>query len=399
MSDLWTKCMAAWVVAFAVAASAALAQQASEEADDPQPSPAAADADEDADLEGEQADQEAEEEADQDEPDPQAGEEEPSPPPDRPRPPRDREEPVEGVEPPADTEEPADVPAPEDQPDRPAAEDQRGRDTDARTRTDAELEGEAETEGRLEGRADAELDLGLSFTDRDNRLVINNIEEQSALATAGIQRGDVLVSVNDRRISSQRDFWRWIQVTQPGSRIALRVLREGRPQTIFVRYAELFPRGYRAQRVEYDDPGGPRATLGVVLDRNYDRGAMVVRVAPGSPAERAGVRRGDIIVELDGERVGSPEDLIELVTLRQPGDVVDIQVVRPLQARLTASAGGPPSAPVEGRTYIERETEFIEGDAEFRGPARTRVGGRVREGAILDRDRDGRRLDVLRPRN
>lgn len=392
MSDLWTKCMAAWVVAFAVTASAALAQQASEEADDPQPSPAAADADEDADLEGEQADQEADEEADQEEPAPRAGEEEPLPP-DRPRPPRDRDEP------PADTEEPADVRAPEDQPDRPAAEDRGARDTDARTRTDAELEGEAETEGRLEGRADAELDLGLSFTDRDNRLMINNIEEQSALAAAGIQRGDVLVSVNDRRISSQRDFWRWIRVAQPGSRIALRVLREGRPQTIFVRYAELFPRGYRAQRVQYDDPGGPRATLGVVLDRNYDRGAMVVRVAPGSPAERAGVRRGDIIVQLDGERVGSPQDLIELVTLRQPGDVVDIQVVRPLQARLTAAAGGPPSAPVEGRTDIERQTEFIEGDAEFRGPARTRIGGRVREGAILDRDRDGRRLDVLRPRN
>jgi hypothetical protein len=394
MSDLWTKCMAAWVVAFAVAASAALAQQASEEADDPQPSPAAADADEDADLEGEQADQEADEEADQEEPAPRAGEEEPSPP-DRPRPPRDRDEP------PADSEEPADVPAPEDQLDRPAAEDRGARDTDARTRTDAELEGEAETEGRLEGRADAELDLGLSFTDRDNRLMINNIEEQSALATAGIQRGDVLVSVNDRRISSQRDFWRWIRVAQPGSRIALRVLREGRPQTVFVRYVDLFPRGYREQyRVQYDDPGeGPRATLGVVLDRNYDRGAMVVRVAPGSPAERAGVRRGDIIVQLEGERVGSPQDLIELVTLRQPGDVVDIQVVRPLQARLAAAAGGQPPAPVEGRTYIERQTEFIEGDTEFRGPARTRVGGRVREGAILDRDRDGRRLDVLRPRN
>ena len=57
-------------------------------------------------------------------------------------------------------------------------------------------------------------------------------------------------------------------------------------------------------------------------------GVLVGAVSPGSPAERAGVKRGDILVSVDGKKVATPEELTELVRRHKPGDSVAIGRVR-----------------------------------------------------------------------
>ena len=60
-----------------------------------------------------------------------------------------------------------------------------------------------------------------------------------------------------------------------------------------------------------------------------DQGALVLDVAPGSAADRAGIERGDVIVALEGEPVNSSADVGRLILRNQPGDVVTVRVVRP----------------------------------------------------------------------
>jgi serine protease Do len=60
-----------------------------------------------------------------------------------------------------------------------------------------------------------------------------------------------------------------------------------------------------------------------------DAGALVVDVAPGGPADRAGIAPGDVIVGIGGAEVVTSADIRELVTEREPGEEVDVQVVRP----------------------------------------------------------------------
>jgi C-terminal processing protease CtpA/Prc len=81
-----------------------------------------------------------------------------------------------------------------------------------------------------------------------------------------------------------------------------------------------------------DEPAG----LGVMLDTSA--GDIQVReVAGNSPAERAGLRRGDQIVAINGQRVDSPQQLTQLVRQQQPGSEVDIRIRRDGQQRtLTA---------------------------------------------------------------
>ncbi len=57
-------------------------------------------------------------------------------------------------------------------------------------------------------------------------------------------------------------------------------------------------------------------------------GARVVGLAPGAAAERAGIREGDAILEIEGEPVHAAEHLGHLVRLRKPGDTVRLRVLR-----------------------------------------------------------------------
>ena len=57
-------------------------------------------------------------------------------------------------------------------------------------------------------------------------------------------------------------------------------------------------------------------------------GAMVQDVTPRSPAERAGLRAYDVIVEVEGRRVASNQELIQNISARQPGTVAELDVLR-----------------------------------------------------------------------
>jgi serine protease Do len=62
-------------------------------------------------------------------------------------------------------------------------------------------------------------------------------------------------------------------------------------------------------------------------------GALVAQVTPGSPAAKSGIERGDIILELNGEAVNTPEDLSVHIAELSPGSVVHLKVSRNGQSR------------------------------------------------------------------
>ncbi len=78
--------------------------------------------------------------------------------------------------------------------------------------------------------------------------------------------------------------------------------------------------GIRGQTVEPD--------VAALYDLGADEGVVLVQVDEGTPAEQAGLRRGDIVVGFDGEAVASMADLLVALQRSQPGDVVTLDVVR-----------------------------------------------------------------------
>jgi S1-C subfamily serine protease len=59
-----------------------------------------------------------------------------------------------------------------------------------------------------------------------------------------------------------------------------------------------------------------------------DHGALVLALAPGGPAEKAGIETGDVIVAFDGKTIRTSDDLGRFILERQPGNTVPVEVVR-----------------------------------------------------------------------
>lgn len=73
-------------------------------------------------------------------------------------------------------------------------------------------------------------------------------------------------------------------------------------------------------------PGPLTPQLVERFELDIDEGVLVVEVVPGSPAAEAGLRPGDVLVELDGERLEGVADLLGTLRRREPGDVVELLV-------------------------------------------------------------------------
>ena len=72
----------------------------------------------------------------------------------------------------------------------------------------------------------------------------------------------------------------------------------------------------------------------VRLSREQDTGLLVVRVETGSPAERGGLRAGDIVVALDGEGVPDAEALLGLLTGERVDKSVSVELLRGGEAKM-----------------------------------------------------------------
>ena len=247
---------------------------------------------------------------------------------------------------------------------------QAGASTKDRARADADVsvQGRANVDARARHGRQLDMRRGIQFGRASDRgLTINNVERNSIYFDSGFRHGDLIVSLHGRPIRSEADFMRWV-VLRPGQRVPVIVLRDGQRETIYVEY----PR-----EVAHTDRGS-QAYLGVTFDGQV-RDAVIVRsVAPGSPAEEAGLQRGDMIVALNGEQVMAYPDAISVIRSMQPGERLDILLKRGRSERQTeAVLAGQPRGPVRTAT---RDSE-IYGEQRQVAPVLQPEGPRI----IIDR--------------
>jgi serine protease Do len=66
---------------------------------------------------------------------------------------------------------------------------------------------------------------------------------------------------------------------------------------------------------------------------DHPHGALVGRVEPGSPADKSGIKDGDVIIQVDGSDVPRSEDLPRLIAAHRPGTQVKVTALRDRQSR------------------------------------------------------------------
>jgi membrane-associated protease RseP (regulator of RpoE activity) len=139
------------------------------------------------------------------------------------------------------------------------------------------------------------------------------------------------------------------------------ILRDGRRETVYIEYDE----SMMDDTVVYDDqpqqPAQAGAFLGVVFDAQNPNSAIVISVSPGSPAEQAGLQRGDIIVALNGQEVRSYRDAIGVISSMQPGDRLGIEFSRRVDDQTQAILAGKPGPGARSATLPQSEVRGYRG--------------------------------------
>lgn len=134
--------------------------------------------------------------------------------------------------------------------------------------------------------------------------VVIEVEPDSPAARAGLRAGDVIVAVDGRHLRGSADLRNRIGLVPVGEKVTIEFLRDGRSRTVTVAVDD--------ERKEVSDNAagtgmGP-ALAGATfreIDGDAAPGIRVVRVEPGSPAWRNGLRADDIVVAVNRKPVHS----------------------------------------------------------------------------------------------
>ena len=174
-------------------------------------------------------------------------------------------------------------------------------------------------------------DLARTYKMKDARgAMVSEVTKGSPAEEAGLRPDDVVISVDGRPVQDSADLSRYVASKTPGSTVRLHLLRGGSEKDIEVKLGT-FPEE-TADRDEEEVPEGTVRHGMTLRDLTPDiaerlqlprgsRGVVVTDVAAGSAAEDAALRRGDLIVSVNGEDVASVADF-EKEIARAKGDGV-----------------------------------------------------------------------------
>jgi len=134
----------------------------------------------------------------------------------------------------------------------------------------------------------------------------------------GLQKGDVIISFDGKKVNEPKDL-SWIVAETPvGKEVDVKVIRDGKEMDLKLKIAEM-----TGEPVVSQAPG-PGVGLGLTVDNlrpelrekyriKARSGVVILRVAPGSPSDIAGLQAGDVILEINQQRVAD---------LRQYGQIM-----------------------------------------------------------------------------
>ncbi len=186
--------------------------------------------------------------------------------------------------------------------------------------------------------------------------LITEVDSDSPAAKGGLKANDVVTEFNGQHVESAAQFRRMVRESLAGRAAQLTVWRDGRAQSLTVtlgssrdRVERMFtladPRGFSfsgdmfkfdmpnvfaASRapllgISAEDIGGQ---LGAYFGAPGGEGILVREVNSGSPAEKAGMKAGDIITKVDSDRVRSLDEMREKLSAKREQKTVSIGVLR-----------------------------------------------------------------------
>lgn len=208
--------------------------------------------------------------------------------------------------------------------------------------------------------------LGVTTDESGKGAQVMTVNEESAAEKMGLKKGDIITKVNEKNVADPDDLTAAIRSHKPGDKVTVTYLRDGKANTATgelgkwksttfktmgdmgnMNLDKVFPKVQGTPRIYTPNGqntwtwsgGSPKLGLSV-QDTDDGKGVKVIEVDDESNAAKAGVKKDDIVTEVDGKAVNSTDDMVKMirdskdknsimVKLQRAGKVQNIEVKIP----------------------------------------------------------------------
>jgi S1-C subfamily serine protease len=195
----------------------------------------------------------------------------------------------------------------------------------------------------------------------DGKPLIVRVQEDSPAEAAGLETGDLILSIDGEEINAEQSLSEWISQYEPGDQIRLEIrnLRDEESRDILVELGEhpdeegkaylgvqviqapnvlnLFGEGHPIFEFNFPPTDEENFPFHILprdrwerpsIESGLERGIIIVEVIENSPASKAGLEEGDVITALDGEDIEGLKSFADNISAMQPGKKVALTIYR-----------------------------------------------------------------------
>jgi serine protease Do len=180
-------------------------------------------------------------------------------------------------------------------------------------------------------------ELGKSFGAKDTKgVLVSDVMKDGPAEKAGFRSGDLILEFDGKKMEGPADLQRAVGFTSPGNSVKVKVWRDQAERTLEVKIGEMpddreaaaRPDGGRGSSLLGLDVRPLTPELARRLNLPFSEGAVVAQVADGSPAAEAGIQQGDVIREINRQRIRSVSDFERLTKDVKDGDRLTVLLQR-----------------------------------------------------------------------
>ncbi len=166
----------------------------------------------------------------------------------------------------------------------------------------------------------------------DEGALVSDLAPDGPAEKAGIKRGDVVIEFNGKKVKDVSDLTSLAAETTPGTEVDVEIIEDGKTKTIKVKLEE-FPDPKAQMSSEIRENLGIRVKqltpeIAQRFNLDKDSGVIISNVQQGSAAGEAGLKPGDIILEIDKKPIKSLDDYSEALENVKSGDTALFLVKR-----------------------------------------------------------------------
>lgn len=202
--------------------------------------------------------------------------------------------------------------------------------------------------------------LGALKLKEERGVEVTMVDQDAPAGKAGLKEHDVILEYNGARVDSEEQFRRMIRETPPGRNVTLGISRDGNAMAITAQIGDRAKLSNKIFKFEQNGPAivAPQApeppdfnipfdvqvftytpSLGIQVDNlnqqlgeyfgvKNGEGLLVKSVEKGSPAEKAGLKAGDVITRADNEKISDRADLRRILRSHRSGGKLTVGIVR-----------------------------------------------------------------------